>query len=270
MTETCKEFDNLVHIVKTLRGEHGCEWDKAQTHESLTPYLLEETYEVLEAIQENKPEKLKEELGDLLLHIVFQAEIGEEEQRFNLNDSIRTINEKLVRRHPHVFNGVQANLKEIKQNWEEIKLKEGRKSLMEGLPKTIPALLQARRVQERAAQVGFDWDDISGVWAKIKEELHELDEAVESGNREHIVEEFGDMLFAIVNLSRFLNLDPEAALRKNVKKFVARFQKVEDDFASRGVSMKNATLADMDQVWNDVKRTENHCQPDSLSRTETE
>ena len=270
MTETSKEFDNLVHIVKTLRGDHGCEWDKAQTHKSLTPYLLEETYEVLEAIQDNQPDKLKEELGDLLLHVVFQAEISEEEQAFNLNDSIRSINEKLVRRHPHIFSNVQVNLKEIKQNWEQIKLKEGRKSLMEGLPKTIPALLQARRAQERAAQVGFDWDDISEVWAKTKEELQELDEAVKNGDHEHIIEEFGDTLFAIVNLSRFLTLDPEAALRKNVKKFITRFQKVEEDFASRGVSMKNATLADMDQVWNDVKQKESQYPPDSNSQTKTE
>lgn len=270
MTDTIKAFEDLIRIVKTLRGLNGCEWDKAQTHESLTPYLQEETYEVLEAIKENIPAKLKEELGDLLLHIIFQAEISEEENAFTLSDVIRNINEKLIRRHPHVFNGVQANLKEIKsrrdpfgQNWEEIKLKEGRKSLMEGLPKTIPSLLQARCAQERASQVGFDWNNYEDVLQKVKEELDELCEAIRPACRtgrlnqtENIKNELGDLLFSIVNLSRFLQIDPEDALRVTIKKFVTRFQSIEKDFSDKGISIKTATLADMDKVWNEVKKKE--------------
>lgn len=256
-SDPSKELSKLINIVKTLRGPNGCKWDKAQTHQSLTPYLLEEAYEVIESIDEDNLQKLKEELGDLLLHIVFQAELGEEKGNFTLTDSIKTINEKLVRRHPHVFSDIKVNsIKEIKKNWEEIKLKEGRTSLMEGLPKTLPALLQAQRVQLRASEVGFDWKKIDGVWDKVLEELKELKEAIETKNHEKIRNELGDLLFSLVNLSRFLNVNTEEALRGTVKKFVNRFKSIEEELSSNGVEIKNSSLSKMDQLWNKIKTKE--------------
>ncbi|MBL7135546.1 MAG: nucleoside triphosphate pyrophosphohydrolase [Candidatus Marinimicrobia bacterium] len=252
-----KELSKLIKIVKTLRGPNGCKWDKAQTHQSLTPYLLEEAYEVIESIDEYNLQKLKEELGDLLLHIVFQAELGEEKGNFTLTDSIKIISKKLVRRHPHVFSDTEVNsIKEIKKNWEEIKLKEGRTSLMEGLPKTLPALLQAQRVQLRASEVGFDWEKIDGVWDKVLEELKELKEATETKNHEKIRNELGDLLFSLVNLSRFLNVNTEEALRGTVKKFVNRFKSIEEELSSNGVEIKNSSLSKMDQLWNKIKTKE--------------
>ena len=221
--QVIEQFKRLISIVKTLRGPSGCEWDRAQDSGSLSPYFLEEAYEVTESINEENPQKLKEELGDLLLHIVFQAELGEEENNFTLADSIKNISEKLVRRHPHVFSNTKVDsIKDIKKNWEEIKLKEGRTSLMEGLPKTLPALLQAQRVQLRASEVGFDWAEIDDVWDKVLEELKELKDAIKTKNQEKIRGELGDLLFSIVNLSRFLNVNTEEALRGTVKKFVNR------------------------------------------------
>ena len=259
-----EEFLRLVKIVQTLRGSHGCEWDRAQTHQSLIPYLLEEAYEVIESIDEGNPEKLKEELGDLLLHIVFQASLAEDQQKFQLQDSIRNISDKLVRRHPHVFGDVTVkNVAEIKQNWEEIKLKEGRKSLMDGLPKTLPALLQAQRVQLRASEVGFDWDEIGDVWAKVHEEIDELKEAVESENHEAIRDEFGDLLFSLVNLSRFLNVNTEESLRHTIKKFVRRFRSVEEQLQQRGKSFRESNLSEMDSLWDNCKAAEKQDNPAS-------
>jgi len=252
-----KELSKLINIVKTLRGPNGCKWDKAQTHQSLTPYLLEEAYEVTESINEENPQKLKEELGDLLLHIVFQAELGEEENNFTLADSIKNISEKLVRRHPHVFSNTKVDsIKDIKKNWEEIKLKEGRTSLMEGLPKTLPALLQAQRVQLRASEVGFDWAEIDDVWDKVLEELKELKDAIKTKNQEKIRGELGDLLFSIVNLSRFLNVNTEEALRGTVKKFVNRFKSIEEELSSNGIEIKNASLSEMDKLWDKIKAKE--------------
>lgn len=256
-SDPSKELSKLINIVKTLRGPNGCKWDKAQTHQSLTPYLLEEAYEVIESIDEDNLQKLKEELGDLLLHIVFQAELGEEKGNFTLTDSIKIISEKLVRRHPHVFSDIKVNsIKEIKKNWEEIKLKEGRTSLMEGLPKTLPALLQAQRVQLRASEVGFDWEKIDGVWDKVLEELKELKEAIETKNHEKIRNELGDLLFSLVNLSRFLDVNTEEALRSTVKKFVNRFKSIEKELSSNSIEIQNASLSEMDQLWNKIKTKE--------------
>jgi len=257
----CNEFAKLIEIVRTLRGPSGCEWDRAQTATSLSPYFLEEVHETIEAIHENNHQKLKEELGDLLLHIVFQSEIAEENKQFRLSDSIRNINEKLVRRHPHVFGDVNVkNVKEIKQNWEEIKLKEGRDSLMEGLPKTLPALLLARRIQERAAEVGFDWDKIDLVWEKVHEELDELKDALKLSDDKNITLEFGDLLFSLVNLSRFLNINPEEALYSTSKKFVRRFQYIEKELAAKNIQLKDTTLEEMDRLWNQT-RTEDNTSP---------
>lgn len=256
-SDPSKELSKLINIVKTLRGPNGCKWDKAQTHQSLTPYLLEEAYEVIESIDEDNLQKLKEELGDLLLHIVFQAELGEEKGNFTLTDSIKIISEKLVRRHPHVFSDIKVNsIKEINKNWEEIKLKEGRTSLMEGLPKTLPALLQAQRVQLRASEVGFDWKKIDGVWDKVLEELKELKEAIETKNHEKIRNELGDLLFSLVNLSRFLDVNTEEALRSTVKKFVNRFKSIEEELSSNSIEIQNASLSKMDQLWNKIKTKE--------------
>lgn len=253
--ETLSEFERLIEIVKILRSPEGCAWDRSQTAASLTPYLLEETHEVIESIQESNPAKLKEELGDLLLHIVFQSEIAAEKGDFTLAESLQTINTKLVRRHPHVFGSVNAeNVHEIKQNWESIKLQEGRQSLMEGLPQSLPALLQARRVQERAAQVGFDWENIAGVWQKLQEEINELRDAVQTGLRAAIQNELGDLLFTVVNLARFLEADPEEALRQAVKKFVQRFQAVEAELASQGKNWRDSSLYELDEIWNRLKK----------------
>jgi MazG family protein len=256
--ETSKKFERLIEIVKILRGPDGCMWDKKQTHESLIPYFLEEMYEVIDSIQEKNAEKLKEELGDLLLHIVFQSQLGEEEGKFTLADSIDYINEKLVRRHPHVFDNVEVeDIGEIRKNWEDIKLNEGRKSLMEGVPKTLPALLQARRVQERASEVGFDWEHIENVWDKISEELEELKKAIESRENDNIKNEVGDILFTMANLSRFLNINPEEALRETVRKFIRRFSYIKNELEKEGKSFSDVSLSEMDDLWNEIKDKEN-------------
>jgi tetrapyrrole methylase family protein/MazG family protein len=256
-SDSVHRFSELIEIVRTLRGPNGCEWDKAQTHDSLTPYLLEEAHEVIDSITEHNPAKIKEELGDLMLHIVFQAQIATESGEFTLADSIEHINSKLVRRHPHVFGSTEVkNVGDIKKNWEVIKMKEGRRSLMDGLPKSLPALLQARRVQERAAQVGFDWDAIEPVWAKITEETAELQEAIDARKKDEIIDEFGDLLFTIVNLSRFLEIDPEEALRHTVNKFIRRFQAIEKELTEKGEDIKDTPLSELDEIWNRLKDEE--------------
>lgn len=256
-TQLLEQFLRLIRIVKTLRGPAGCAWDRAQSPESLTPYLLEEAHETVEAIHENNHTKLQEELGDLLLHIVFQADIAEENKRFSLVDSLKNICDKLERRHPHVFGDVRVkNVREIKQNWEQIKLKEGRTSLMEGLPKTLPALLLARRIQERAAEVGFDWDQIDSVWEKVLEEIDELKTALEHSDQAAANIEFGDILFSLVNLSRFLDINPEKALSDTSRKFVKRFQIIEKRLHEKKRSLKDASLEEMDEIWDEIRLSE--------------
>ncbi|MGC9364681.1 MAG: nucleoside triphosphate pyrophosphohydrolase [Fidelibacterota bacterium] len=256
-SQLIEQFVRLIRIVKTLRGPAGCAWDRAQSPVSLTPYLLEEAYETIEAIHENNHTKLQEELGDLLLHIVFQADIAEENNRFSLVDSLKNICDKLERRHPHVFGDVQVeNVREIKQNWEQIKLREGRTSLMEGLPKSMPALLLARRIQERAAEVGFDWDRIDFVWEKVQEEIDELKTALEHSDRAATNIEFGDILFSLVNLSRFLDINPEKALTDTSRKFVKRFQIIEKRLQEKKRSLKDASLEEMDEIWNEIRLAE--------------
>lgn len=247
-------FQQLVDIMAKLRSKEGCPWDKEQTHESLKPYLLEETYEVLESLDNEDNDGLEEELGDLLLQIVFHAQIAQEQGRFNILDVIDGINAKLVRRHPHVFGQMEINSSEEQRiHWEKLKKKEGKESVLEGVPKAMPALLRARRIQQKATTVGFDWDNIDQVWEKVEEETKELDEAIAYSSPTHIKEEFGDLLFALVNLSRFLKIDPEDALRQAVIKFETRFRRVEKTFESLKKDIREASLEEMDAVWNRIK-----------------
>jgi tetrapyrrole methylase family protein/MazG family protein len=256
--KTGEKFDDLIEVLKKLRAPGGCDWDRAQTSTSLIPYLLEETYEVIEAIEEKNTETLKEELGDLLLHIIFQAELAEEEGDFTMADALDGVSKKLIRRHPHVFgNKKNTTLTTKNESWEKNKQKEKkRKNFLDGVPKNLPALTRARRIQEKASHVGFDWKEIAPVWDKVHEELGELKEAVASGNQDFIKDELGDLFFSLVNLGRFLDVSGEEALRMTITKFENRFAKVEAELKSRGTSMENSTLDEMDEIWNEVKKGE--------------
>ena len=253
-------FEELISIMKRLRGPGGCPWDAEQTHESLTRYLLEETYEVIEAIEAQSPEHIKEELGDLLLQPVFHAAIAEEAGTFTMNDVIATLCDKLIRRHPHVFGDLQiADSTAQIENWEQIKKAEKgveRASALSGVPPHLPALLKAQKITEKAARVGFDWEHVDQVMAKVMEELHEFEEAMAAGDNEHMEAELGDLLFAIVNLGRFLSINPEEALRKTIARFQQRFQFVEDSLHNRGQQMKSTPLAEMDRLWEEAKQLE--------------
>ena len=251
-----ESFLRLVAIVERLRSEQGCPWDRQQTPASLIPYMLEETYEVIESIEAHDHQALKEELGDVLLHIVFQSRIAEEQQQFTLADSIQTVVDKLIRRHPHVFGDVRVqDTAEIRQRWESAKQREkGRESLLDGVPRTLPALTRARRVQEKAAAVGFDWPEIAAVWAKVNEELEELRVAHAAADPEAIAEEFGDVLFSLVNLGRFLHLSAEDTLRQAIAKFEHRFRGIEQELARRGRRLDEASLAEMDAIWDSFRR----------------
>lgn len=244
------EFDRLVEIMQKLRSKDGCPWDQKQTHHSLRQYLLEESYEVLEALDDEDFEELKKELGDLLLQIVFHAQIANERGDFNIWDVVRGINEKLIRRHPHVFGDTSVNsAEEVVVNWEKIKMAEGKKSVIDGVPKELSGLLRAHRIQKKAAQVGFDWDDVREVWKKVKEEEDELREALAANDADKIENEFGDLLFSLVNLSRFIKVNPEDALRKTINKFIRRFQIIEKKLADVGKAPQDCTLEEMDLIW---------------------
>jgi tetrapyrrole methylase family protein/MazG family protein len=249
-----KPFDELVDIMRRLRGDDGCPWDREQDHKSIRPYLVEETYEVIEAIDEEDYDKIKEELGDLLLQIVFHAQMAEEKNRFNIDDVINHIIVKIKNRHPHIFQSTKVkDSKEVLKNWEQIKMTEGRTSVLDGVPKELPALLKAARIQEKAARVGFDWDKIDGVFAKVEEEVAEFRSAYKEKNKEKIEEELGDMFFALVNLSRFLDTNPEDALRGTIDKFIKRFQYIERELESRGLKPSQVTLEEMDEIWEEAK-----------------
>ena len=250
-----QSFQELVEVMARLRGDDGCPWDREQTHTTLRPFLLEETYEVLEALDRNDDTELKEELGDLLLQIVFHARVAEERNAFDIDDVIQGIHRKLIRRHPHVFGSVRIDsAEEQRVHWEGLKQQEGKTSVVDGVPEILPSLLRAHRVQQKASTVGFDWETAEQVWKKVEEELSELESAVQQGEQEQIEEEFGDLLFALVNLSRFLNLNPEDALRNAVRKFIRRFQKVESAMRAEGKALQDATLEEMDAVWNRIKQ----------------
>tara|TARA_B100000949_G_scaffold220845_1_gene221107 strand:- start:24 stop:800 length:777 start_codon:yes stop_codon:yes gene_type:complete len=254
--KTEKPFTKLLNIVSQLRGPDGCPWDKEQTHKSLLPYFLEEAYEVIEGVEAGDMNSLKEELGDVLLHVVFQADIAQKNSEFTIEDSLNHVNEKLVRRHPHVFGDKKADAAfHAKQNWESAKHKEKkRKSRLDGVPETLPALTRAQRLQEKASYTGFDWENIEQVWGKINEEIQELKEAQTDGIKKHIEEEIGDVIFSIVNLARFLNISAEFALRKTNKKFTTRFKAVEDELKNRGKTVEDSNLEEMDTIWNEVKK----------------
>ena len=254
-----KEFEELVKIISRLRQPDGCPWDHDQTSQSLIPFLIEETYELIESIDEKNWETVKEELGDVLLHIVFQASIADDNKQFKLEEVLKTVNEKLVKRHPHVFNidqGVINN--DLNKEWELSKHKEkGRESRLDGVPKDLPSIIKAQRLQQKASLAGFDWDKIELVWEKIHEEILELKEAEQQNNKDHIEEEIGDVLFSIVNLSRFLEISADNALRRTNRKFINRFKKVEKGIEGKGKEMEEATLEEMDIIWNQSKEKNN-------------
>jgi MazG family protein len=249
------QFEEYVRIVRRLRRE--CPWDRTQTHRSLRDPLVEETYEVVEALDHNDLPGLRNELGDLLLHIVLQATIAEQHGEFTLRDVLAESAEKLVRRHPHVF--ARARVKDtadVLRNWERIKMEEGRDSVLQGVPEGLPSLQRALRVQERAAKVGFDWERPDDVWNKVREELDELRESLREGTVDDREEEFGDLLFALVNYARFLEINPENALRQTVRKFVKRFRHIERSLRDRGKTPQESTLEEMDALWEEAKRGE--------------
>ena len=251
-------FLKLIEILKELRSPDGCDWDKEQTHKSLIPYLTEETYEVIEAIENNDSKALKEELGDLMLHVLFQAELSSEKGEFDIFDSLDSINNKLISRHPLVFNkSLNDESWNKKGSWEQSKKKEKkRKSILEGVPKSLPGLLRSRRIQEKASSVGFDWTEVEPVINKVEEELGEVKEAIEQNSKEQISMELGDLMFAVVNLSRFYKIDPESALKKSTDKFINRFNKVEEKINEDGKRMEESDLETMDKIWNEIKLSE--------------
>ena len=252
-------FTELVEIMARLRGENGCPWDREQTSESIKPYLVEETYEVLEAIDEGDPAKLREELGDLMLQIVFHAQMAEEAGGFTIAEVLTAINDKLVRRHPHVFGDLKAETsQEVLFNWEQIKKAErqkaqGQASLLDGVPRELPALLRAHRLQEKASRVGFDWAEAREVLQKVEEELVELRSAMDGEAPDRVEAELGDLLFSLVNLSRFLAVNPEEALRKTIARFIDRFRYIEEELSRRGRSLRQAGLQEMDALWAEAK-----------------
>ncbi len=248
------EFGRLVNIMEKLRGDKGCPWDREQTHDSLRQFLLEETYEVIETIDDKNYNELKYELGDLLLQVIFHAEIAKEARMFDIEDVLRCITEKLIHRHPNVFGNTEINSAEEQiVNWEKMKHSEGKKSVIDGVPKELSSLLRAYRIQSKAATVGFDWESIQDVWSKVKEELTEFEEATKSKNQQDIEEEFGDILFTLVNLSRFINVNPEDAMRTTTEKFIKRFKHVEEQVKKQGKHIHEATLDELDVIWDAVK-----------------
>jgi MazG family protein len=254
-------FGELLEIMSRLRGKGGCPWDRAQTIESIKPFLIEECYEVIEAIEEGNPQKIKEELGDLLFQIIFLAQIGKEEGNFDIIQILTTVSKKMVRRHPHVFSNDIANeISEVLTRWEEIKRREfendrknGILSVLDGIPKGLPSMTYAHRVQAKASRVGFDWAGVDEVMEKLNEEMSEFREAINNENKKRMESEFGDLLFTMVNLSRFLRFDPEGALRKTTKRFVKRFQLMEKEILKGGKTIKELNLSELDIIWEQVK-----------------
>ena len=246
-------FDRLLTIMDELRAQ--CPWDKKQTMQTLRHLTIEETYELGDAILDNDLEEVKNELGDVLLHIIFYAKIGSETNDFDIADVCNAICEKLINRHPHIYGDVKVdNEEDVKRNWENIKLKEGKKSVLEGVPNGLPALVKASRIQDKVAGVGFDWEKPEQVWEKVQEELSEFQEEVDQGNTNKMESEFGDVLFSMVNYARFLEINPENALERTNKKFIKRFQYLEARAKEKGKSLKEMTLAEMDVHWNEAKK----------------
>jgi len=253
MSEANEAFVRLVTIMDELREK--CPWDKKQTIHTLRQMTLEETYELTSAITENNWAGIKEELGDLLLHIIFYAKIGKEKSLFSLEDVINGICEKLIARHPHVYGNVEVqNDEDVKRNWENLKLKEGKMSVLSGVPTALPALIKAMRLQEKAKQVGFEWENKEQVWKKVEEEVTEMEEAINKNDRQKTEEELGDVLFSLVNFARFLNIDAENALELTNKKFIFRFTKMEQEAVAKNRRLTEMSLEEMDAIWNDIKQ----------------
>jgi MazG family protein len=253
MEKVAEDFLRLIKIMDELREK--CPWDRKQTIQTLRSMTIEETYELADGIIEEDWKNIKEELGDLLLHIVFYAKIANEQSQFTLSDVISSICEKLIVRHPHIYGNVEVNDEDdVKKNWEAIKIKEGKKSVMDGVPASLPAIVKATRIQEKAKQVGFEWQDKEDVWKKVEEEIFELHDEVKKENVAAIEEEFGDVLFSLVNYARFLRVDAETALEKVNKKFLSRFKKMEASANSEGKQLSEMTLYEMDVIWNKIKK----------------
>lgn len=252
MDEKLKAFARLLTIMDELREQ--CPWDKKQTMQSLRHLTIEETYELADAILDNNLPEIKKELGDVLLHIVFYARIASETNDFNITDVINSLCEKLINRHPHIYGDVKVqNENDVKENWEKLKLKEGNKSVLGGVPTSLPSLVKASRIQEKARAVGFDWDNQEQVWAKVQEELQEFKVEVDQKS-DKIEEEFGDLLFSMINYARFIGVNPEDALERTNKKFIKRFQYLETESQKDGKKMGEMTLAEMDEYWNRAKQ----------------
>lgn len=252
-TANSKAFNRLVNIMNDLREK--CPWDKKQTIHTLRQLTIEETYELADAITESDWQSIKEELGDILLHIVFYAKIGTEEKQFTLDEVINGVCEKLIARHPHIYGDVKVNDEEdVKKNWEKLKLKEGKTSVLGGVPKSLPSMVKAMRLQEKAKQVGFEWDNRDQVWEKVEEEEKELFEAIRSGDVNKIEDELGDVFFSLVNFARFLQVDAENALERTNKKFIKRFTEMETEAQKTGKNLHDMTLDEMDSIWNSIKK----------------
>ncbi len=253
MKKQLEAFERLLTIMNELRAK--CPWDKEQTIESLRHLTIEETYELSEAILQHDMKEIRKELGDLLLHIVFYSEIASETHDFDIGDVIEELNKKLIKRHPHIYGDVEvSNAHDVRNNWEKIKMDEGKRSVLGGVPYALPALVKAHRIQEKASGAGFDWEKPGQVWDKVMEELGELDAEVKSGAmHDRIEEEFGDLLFALVNYARFININPEDALEKTNRKFIRRFKFIEEKAGEAGRSLKDMTLPEMDSYWNEAK-----------------
>lgn len=255
-----KTLTDLINVVKKLRSPKGCPWDRVQTHETLKPYLIEETYEALEAIEQKDTEKLCEELGDLLLHIIFHAHLAAENKKFDIYDVIASILGKMVRRHPHVFGRKKfKSIEQVWKNWDHTKRKEtkdkSRLGLLKNLPAALPALYRAEKVQRRAARVGFDWNSVAGAWAKVFEEIRELKKLISAKNKEKIKEEIGDLLFSVVNISRKLEIDAEDALRFSTEKFIRRFHFLETTARKLGQSLEKIPLDEKEKIWQESKKS---------------
>ena len=252
-SKVAEEFVRLVTIMDELREK--CPWDRKQTVQSLRQMTIEETYELADAITDEDWKGIKEELGDLLLHIVFYAKIGNEQGKFTLDEVINGICEKLIARHPHIYGDVKVeNDEDVKKNWEKLKLKEGKKSVLGGVPQSLPATVKAMRLQEKARQVGFEWENKDQVWEKVEEEMSELNEAVATGKQEKIEEEYGDLVFSLINYARFLRVDAENALERTNKKFIHRFTQMEQQAMASGKDLEKMTLEEMDAIWNSIKQ----------------
>ncbi len=250
------EFERLLDIMEELRAK--CPWDKEQTFESLRHLTIEETYELSDAIIDKDLDEIRKELGDLMLHIVFYSKIGEEQGEFDISSVLQGINEKLIRRHPHIFGNVAVdNQEQVKSNWEKIKLDEGRKSVLGGVPRSLPAMIKAYRIQDKARGVGFDWENSDQVWEKVQEELGELRKELESGGSpEKREDEFGDLLFALINYARFVDVNPETALERTNRKFIRRFQYIEEQAEKLGKPVHEMSLDEMEHFWKEAKKTE--------------